>query len=283
MSRKFEIRLDYKTGTGKSERVFLAMAEYINAFEGIIGVVSESIDLDAPCSFTLDGIEFGSIKSTIKCIGKFGSLLSKIPEAVANQMVDLNEISEEKHINTLVKNIEDIVSKELNDQDLFDPKIEIKKYDFAKRLESLIKASENLVEGEKVDLRRNGNVIRLNTNTRFSKSPDEIFSSEYEKDVTQKEILIVKKSVFLGDSQWSFKSLERNKSFDAPINDDEWLKKYQSRTLSLSPGDAVEALIVFDKYKVKGSDKYEYKNYKVKKVLREIPEIGSQQNIDFEI
>ncbi|MGR6756471.1 hypothetical protein ACU6QO_01490, partial [Aeromonas veronii] len=40
----FEIRLDYKPSTGKPERVFLAMAAYVTAFENLTFTVGKSID-----------------------------------------------------------------------------------------------------------------------------------------------------------------------------------------------------------------------------------------------
>ncbi|MEP3414017.1 MAG: hypothetical protein ABJN66_03140 [Gilvibacter sp.] len=44
MKDQFEIRLDFKPNTGSPERIFLAMAEYVSAFENLVHVVGKGID-----------------------------------------------------------------------------------------------------------------------------------------------------------------------------------------------------------------------------------------------
>jgi len=52
-------------------------------------------------------------------------------------------------------------------------------------------------------------------------------------------ILKVKKSDFLGESQWTFKY--GNKNIDAKILDEAWLEKFQNREFNIGPGDSIQA------------------------------------------
>ena len=71
MKDNFEIRLDFKPNTGSPERVFLAMAEYVSAFENLVYVVGQGIDPESEVSCELSAVETGSLKSIVGCIGNY--------------------------------------------------------------------------------------------------------------------------------------------------------------------------------------------------------------------
>lgn len=221
----FEIRLDYKPSTGKPERVFLAMAAYITAFENLTFTVGKSIDADLNFTYELSGVQIGSLKSIIKCrsgLQKVANALTSIPLYIANSMVDLDSIENEDVIDSAVKGVEDELLAHGAVE--FPNQVNIDRYQYAKDLKSLCKASELLADGETIDIRTPpvNNVTYLNTRVKFDKEVDDLFVAD-STEVKKIETLLVKKPVFLGDSQWDFKSVERNVSFSAPIEHKEWL------------------------------------------------------------
>lgn len=269
----FVIRLDYKPSTGRPDRVFLAMAAYVTAFENLTYTVGKSIDADLNFTYELSGVEIGSLKSIIKCksrLEKVAHALSSIPWYIANSMVDLDSVENEETIDKVVKGVEDeLLAHGAVD---FPNQVNIDRYQYAKDIKELCRASELLADGETVDIRspRNSNVTYLNTKVRFNKEVDELFIAD-STEVKKIETLLVKKPVFLGDSQWDFKSVERNVSFSASIEDKEWLGRYQSCNLGhLDPGDALIAYIGYQAVRLKDSKTYTHKQHRVLHVERVI-------------
>lgn len=177
----FEIRLDYKPSTGKPERVFLAMAAYVTAFENLTFTVGKSIDADLNFTYELAGIQISSLKSIIKCTSGFekvANALASIPRFIANSMVDLDCVDSEELIDGVVKGIENelMVLGAVE----FPNQVNIDNYQYAKDIKSLCKAAELLADGETVDIRtsRDNNVTYLNTKVRFEKDVDELFCTD---------------------------------------------------------------------------------------------------------
>lgn len=280
----FEIRLDYKPATGSADRVFLAMAEYVNAFEEIVHVVGHSIDPDADFSYQLSAVEKGSIKAVLNCasiIKSFSKTLSKIPEYIANSMVELDEINSEKDIEKIVTHLEDRVRSSMEIR--FPNELNINRLHLAKGVKKLVKASEKLIDGETVDIKsNNNNLVYLNTKIRFDKDPSSLFY-EINKEVKKTETLLIKKPVFFGDAMWDFKSIERCKSFSAPLLDEQWLKRYQNRELPhIDPGDAIIALVSYEAHKEKGAKNFSFSNHKILHVEHHIRSEELQINLDIE-
>ncbi len=268
----FEIRLDYKASTGSADRVFLVMAEYVSAFEELVHVVGHSIDPEADFSYQLSSVEQGSIKGILNCVSavkSFSTALSKIPENIANSMVDLDEIDSEKDIETLAIQLEEKVKNSIDIE--FPNELNINRLSLAEGVKKLVNASDRLVDGETIDLKSSrGNVVYLNTKVRFDKEPSSLFI-EIHKEVKTTETLLIKKPAFFGDAMWDFRSIERNKSFSAPVTDEQWLKRFQNRELAhIDPGDAIIALVSYDAHKAKGSKLFTFSNHKILHVERPI-------------
>lgn len=93
------------------------MAEYISAFEELVYVVGHSIDPKANFSYRLSSVERGSIKGILNCASAFKSFskaLTKIPENIANSMIEIDKIDSEEDINTLATQVESKVTKSID-------------------------------------------------------------------------------------------------------------------------------------------------------------------------
>jgi len=266
----FELKLDYIPEMGSAQRVFLAMAGYVSAFEEITFTVGRSIDAQADFSYQLSNIETGSIKSIQSCVAKAAKIakaLANIPTMLANSMIEIEEIASEEDIETIAKSLE--AQLKAADCADFPNQINIDRPALAWAIKRLTEAANQLIEGESVSLKsKNSNVIELNTKTRFPFSPDDLFS-EFKETVRCKETLLVKRPVFIGKATWDFKSIERRKTFSAPILHQDWLERYQNRELGhLDPGDALIALISYEATKQKGEAQIFCSNHKILHIER---------------
>ncbi|ANB21970.1 MULTISPECIES: hypothetical protein [Alteromonas] len=280
----FEVRLDYKPATGSADRVFLAMAEYVSAFEELVHVVGHSIDPEADFSYQLTAVEQGSIKAVLNCASVIKSLsntLCKIPEYIAGSMVELDEIDSEEDIENIATHVEDKVKESIDIK--FPNELNINRLRLAEGVKKLVSASVHLIDGETIDLKSgSNNLVFLNTKVRFDKDPNSLFD-EILREVKKTETLLIKKPVFFGDAMWDFKSIERYKSFSAPILDEPWLKRYQNRELThIDPGDAIIALVSYEAHKAKGAKHFSFSNHKILHVERPIRSDELQSIFDLE-
>jgi hypothetical protein len=280
----FELTLDYIPETGSADRVFLAMAGYISAFEEITFTIGRALDAQAEFGYQLSCVETGSIKSVQNCIAKVEKIaktLASIPSMLANSMVDIDEISSKEDIDIVAKKIEEQL-KSANCTE-FPNQVNIDRQALARGLKRLTEAANQLVDGETVKLKSvNSKIVTLNTKTRFPSTPEDIFS-EFKETIKKKETLLVKKPVFIGKSAWDFKSIERGKSFSAPILHDEWLNRYQSRELGhLDPGDALIALVSYEATKQKGESQVNFSNHKIMHIERMVKSKEIQSHITYD-
>ena len=208
------------------------------------------------------------MNSTLSVEEPYCSTLSRVPSMIAGHMIDIEEIDREEQIEDFASNIEADVLADTNLK--FPNQANINRLEFAKGLEKLTQASKRLVDGETVDVRsRYDNVVYINTKARFSRDPEDIFK-EYFDVKREQEILLIKTPVFVGNSMWGFKSIQRKKAFLAPIEDKDWLEKYQNREIYLEPGDAILAIVEYAMYKEKGAKYYGFKDHKILDVGRPI-------------
>lgn len=264
MKDTFEIRLNFKSNTGRPERIFLLMAEYISAFDNLVQLVSSGINPDNDILCELSSVQISPLKSVVECRGGYCKTLAQVPLMIANHMVGLETLNKEAQIDLFASKLEqDILSDTKLD---FPNQANINRFALAKGLNQLTKASKRLVDGESLEVKNsNGNVFNLNTRARFTKNPEDIFKEHIERKC-EVETLLIKKPVFVGSSMWEFKSIQRKKVFNAPIEDKAWLKKYQNRDIHLEPGDAISARVEFVMFKEKGAKNFSFKDHKVLEV-----------------
>lgn len=261
---KFEIRLNFKTNTGRPERIFLSMAEYVSAFDNLVHLVSKGIDPNNDITTELSRVQVSPLSSVVECQGRYSKTLAQVPLMIANHMIGLETLNKEAQIDVFASKLEqDILSDTKLD---FPNQANINRLALAKGLNQLTKASKRLVDGETLEVKnRQGNVFNLNTKVRFTKDPEDIFKEHIERK-SEVETLLIKKPVFVGSAMWEFKSIQRKKVFNAPIEDKAWLKKYQNRDLHLEPGDAISARVEFVMFKEKGAKNFSFKDHKVLEV-----------------
>ncbi|PLM42302.1 hypothetical protein CWM85_41370, partial [Klebsiella michiganensis] len=109
MADTFGIRIDYKVGRNRPEKVFEAMAMYINAYEDLIQLLSQTIGCKEEFSFVLDTVEKGSIITYLK--KRQGQVVDLVTTTILKEVRETSKIL--KGISTIEseKQIDEIAEK----------------------------------------------------------------------------------------------------------------------------------------------------------------------------
>lgn len=249
MADTFGIRIDYKVGRNRPEKIFEAMALYINAYEDLIQLISNTIGCKDEFSFVLDDVEKGSITTYLK---KFkGQAIDLVTAKILNEasettkdLTGISSVESEAEIDEIADNLDERLTESF--PDLFTiahPQVD--KKNLAKILKRLADANLNIRSDENVELildKKTDHPIKVNTNFKFSVNLDDLYieGKIHQNGVTDK--LFVVKPVNDGNSRWDCKSLNMNQRFDAVMMDKRWLEKYQSGLVpAIGPSDIMVA------------------------------------------
>ncbi|MBW9464618.1 hypothetical protein [Enterobacter roggenkampii] len=249
MADTFGIRIDYKVGRNRPEKVFEAMAMYINAYEDLIQLLSQTIGCNDEFNFVLDAVEKGSIITFLKkkheqTVDLVTSKILKEAGDTTKVLQGISNIASEEQIDEIAEKVDESLTKSF--PELFtiaQPQVE--KKTLAKILKRLADANLNLRQDETVDLILNNKkdeAVKVNTDFKFSANLDDLYIEDkiLKNGVTDK--LFIVKPVNDGNSRWDCKSLNMNQRFDAVMMDKIWLERYQSGLIpAIGPSDIMLA------------------------------------------
>ncbi|PZL85199.1 hypothetical protein CKF42_18255 [Pantoea sp. ARC270] len=249
MADTFGIRIDYKIGRSRPEKVFEAMALYIHAYEELIQLFSQTIGSKEDFSFVLDTVENGSIITFLKRRHEqaVDIITGKILKEVSETTKDLKgifNIEAEEQIDEIAEKVDVRLTESFPDMfSIASPQVD--KKTLARILKSIADANLNMRSDESVDLilnRKKEESINLNTNFKFSANLDVLYveGQVIQNGVTDR--LFIVKPVNDGNSRWDCKSLNMNQRFDAVMMDKPWLERYQSGLIpAIGPSDIMLA------------------------------------------
>ncbi|MBA0185011.1 hypothetical protein H0261_14825 [Pectobacterium versatile] len=249
MADTFGIKIDYKVGRNRPEKVFEAMALYINAYEDLIQLLSQTIGSKENFSFVLEDVERGSIITFLKKQHEqvVDLITEKILKEVSETTKDLKEISNietEEQIDEIAGNVDERLAESFPDIfSIAQPQVD--KKTLAKILKRIADANLNMRQDESVDLILDHNIdnpIKLNTKFKFSADLEELYIEDkvHKNGVTDR--LFIVKPVNDGNSRWDCKSLNMNQRFDAVMMDKTWLERYQTGLVpAIGPSDIMLA------------------------------------------
>lgn len=249
MADTFGIKIDYKVGRSRPQQIFEAMALYINAYEELIQLISNSIGCKEEISFVLDKVENGSIITFLKkrqeqAVDLITTKLLKEASETTKDLRGITNIETEKQIDDIANNVE-VRLTELFPEIFSIAQPQVDKKMLAKILKILADANMNIRKDESVDLILNGKKdegIRINSNFKFSVNLDDLYieGTVIRNGITDR--LFIVKPVNDGNSRWDCKSLNMNQRFDAVMMDKTWLERYQTGLISaIGPSDIMLA------------------------------------------
>lgn len=243
MIDNYEIKLDYENEPDISV-VFGTLHEFTVALNQYNNMLTGFVSNEIKTSSSLIDIQKGSIKTKIQ------DLIKKIPDEAK---IDLYVDNPKEAIKDLLKEGRKVLFEIAN----VDASQEEKENILFNKTDKLLKDSELSNYGVKVKkdiLLKNADAVYQpikNTNNKISVNIDDIkyelkdcFDFDIKKTFSEttrenkfRTNLKIKKPALLGNAKWEF---IYEKSFDAEILDENWLKKLKNREVGILSGDMLD-------------------------------------------
>lgn len=250
----FEIVVEFKKGSGDPARVFKTMTGLIESVQSLDGHLAYSLAPTVTTQIVLQDIQAGSLKAKLKNIVEdipdealkkaevrpiIGHFLVKAKHKVIDWCEGREKIADTIEIKQLQSDIRQLaVETDIKQISAYtEPDTESLLLD----INSFRDALANLEIDDDVTLHSEEGISQFNKKMEIS---TEIIREclTNEKIVSEGErIFKVKKPDYLGTSKWDFKY--QNRSIDAKIMDDNWLRAFQAKDVAVLPGDSIRVIV----------------------------------------
>jgi hypothetical protein len=251
---EFNLYIDYEKSEGEPSRVFHAMGELIDAFEGLDELLAGIISEGDGTELVLEDIEASSLRAKLRSIilgvpddalkdGDWkkilGHFLVKAKYLVARWLSDNPQITSVDQIQSLQKELE-VLAQQTGARHLpfFRP---VDKRALLGKIAEIDRAITYLDPRDTLKYESSyGQVTLPHTQHVHETLIRDILTREV-IDSNDERIVKVKKPDYLGKSQWMLKY--SGHSFLASIDDLEWLHRFQAGLEPLQPGDSLRVLM----------------------------------------
>ncbi|WP_274803916.1 hypothetical protein [Pseudoalteromonas rhizosphaerae] len=290
MSVSYSIRIEFDKKQEKPERVFHAMALYVEGFnelqESFVKGYGNDIEFSSCLGATREGSCIADVFHRIKDIARgvgLESIFNGIYSGVRSEIAVAQKIDSEADVrsfaNSVCKSIAANDPEYTNFTCLNDPNL----YDVANALHKIHKAKQNLSEKDLVQYGRGLDFDSISESFSCPRDADQIFEDKVE-NFPSNEIFIVRRPSYVEDLKWEFECNRRkNKKLSAKMLDSGWLTKWLNHEEEMWPGDALYVKVRMKRKTnamKKTKDRYESE---IIEVIRVIPQNEVEQfTLDFE-
>ena len=254
MESEFNLYIDYKRSEGEPSRVFHAMGELIEAFEGLDELLAGIISIGAGTELVLEDIEASSLRAKLRSIilgvpdealkdgdwkKVLGHFLIKAKYLVARWLSENPQITSVDQVQSLEKELE-LLAQQTGVRHLpffrpMDKRALLGKIAEIDRAITYLDPRDTL-KYESVQ----GKIVLPHTQHIHETLIREILTREVIRSEDER-IVRVKKPDYLGKSQWMLKY--SGQSFLASIDDLDWLHRFHAGLEPLKPGDSLRVLM----------------------------------------
>lgn len=250
----FEIKVDFTPGRGEPSRVFRTMSGLIDSVQFLDQHLSATVSTRIHTRLLLQDVKAGSIRARLKNIiegvpdealkqGDYkkvvGHYLHKAKHKILDWCSKRNEIKERSEIKQLEGEILELAKEtDIKQLPAYFP---IQTCTLLSDISAMKAALNNLEEGDTATLISNEGKSEFN---RILVISDDVVRDLMTREMIVSEserILKVKKPDYLGTSKWIFK--HSGHPIDAKILHEEWLRKFQTKTVNVQPGDSLRAIV----------------------------------------
>lgn len=259
------IKIDFEEEVGSAARVFEIAADMIRAFEDLDRVLISSIDTSIRTQLILEDLQKSSIKVFLRNVlnqtddqalkdldwkPQVGKYLVKAKYAALQWLDKDLKDSDPAPISDLTENIQKLAA-ETDARHLPDyPPINPSR--LAQPLDAIQRAKSKFRDGEALTITLDDNEYSVDLKSDWIPS-EHLPETETEQELsnTVDMVLVIRKPDFLGAAQWNFK--HGSKALNAPIEDEDWMRRFHLGDVTIKPGDALRVRIRFVyKYDAKG-------------------------------
>lgn len=251
--------------TGSAARVFDIAAGLIRSFEDLDRTLISTIDTKITTELILEDIEKSSLKIFLRNVlqatddqalqdlnwkKQVGTYLLKSKHVALEWLDRKIDDDEPAGIEDLTENIRKLAQetdvRRLPDYPPLNPSRVAQPLDQIQRIKGRFK------EGEDLTITLDKTEYSVDLSSTWIPS-EHMADSDVEQELSNESdmVLIIRKPDFLGNTQWQFR--HGKKSYNAPIEDTEWLDEFHKGDHALKPGDALRVRMRFNhKYDTKG-------------------------------
>lgn len=250
----FELVVEFKRDSGDPSRVFKTMTGLIESFQSLDQHLSYSIGPSVKTTLILQDIQADSLKAKLKNIIEdlpdealkqgeikpiLGHFLVKAKHRVVDWCSDRKKITEKDDIKLLRSDLKQLAQE--TDIKQIPAYTEPDTGSLLIDINSIRNALQNLEADDYARYESEEGISNFNKQMEISEAIiKEIMTRETLISENEK-ILKVKKPDYLGFSMWSFKY--QGKSIDVKILDQDWLKAFQLKEVSVMPGDSIRSIV----------------------------------------
>lgn len=246
MSPELKIHYDFNKGRNNPAQVFDAMSIYINSYQQLLNLLSESMGLEEVPKLTLGDVKEGSIIGLFKTIANTpAAALLHSATKTADELQEQTDT--ENQVDQLAETVEQDMAQLLDL--MVQPHIDRRK--LIKVLQHCSKANSIIEDGETIIIEANSEEFgvrksKINTDWRFTGDPHILFRDE-KKSFQIQDKLLIKKPVNIGKDKWGVYSLNLKKGFYASMKHTAWLRDYQAGVIpAIGPNDVLEVSLRYD-------------------------------------
>ncbi|HBM71396.1 MAG TPA: hypothetical protein DD436_01925 [Erythrobacter sp.] len=248
----FGFEIDFQRGVGPASRVFTATRDFIKVCEALDDELIRSIDSNIETVLVLEDIESGSIKTWLRnalaateddalktldwkpLVGKY---LVRAKYAVIRW---IDDDSAPRSLPDLRRELQQIAQdtdvRHLPDYTPPSPGA------LVEAVKGFQGVKDSLLPGDKARLLSDEGSIPFDLTISLNVEDIEALAVARSIEVPPAEMILpVKKPDYLGSSQWELRHGKRN--IYARIEDEAWLRRFQSRQEDVRPGDALRSIV----------------------------------------
>ena len=242
----FSIALDF-IPSSSPRRVLTAASEFLEALESLDSLLVKSVAPSLKCSYRLQSVQSGSLLTYIKAVLEtvddeelkkgntnvlIGAFMLKAKYACLSYLSRHNGIGKRNDLMELANSVHMIALQSGISQMQAYSKPPL--YELGKEARKISDSLQLLEEGESVAFQIDEQQTALTRHMVVTPADLELLLVEREISTPTKMILKVRKPDFLGNSRWEFRY--NGQSVFIPVNDAEWLAKFQSGKQDFRPG-----------------------------------------------
>jgi hypothetical protein len=251
---EFTIIVDFPPRTDAPSAVFEAMASLIDAFQALDRDVARALGSGIEATVLLERVEAGSLRAWLSSQLRnlddtdmrelnwrrlLGDALVRVKWAVLRWLERNEEIRDRPQLVELEREIHSITASAT---------IHAMPQPRAIPLEAIVLDAKrvsdavlSMPQGHSARVESAGDSIAIGRNARLTDETVESLLTEETIVSTTVQILQVKRPDFLGNSMWELKG--PSGAISAKIEDATWLAMFQSRQVTVRPGDAIVAKV----------------------------------------
>lgn len=250
MSASYSIKIDFDRTSENPERVFLAMAMYVQGFnelhESLIRGYRADLEFTPMLDKTRQGSCIADIKIRINDVIKRHNLtkiFDAIYEGVEEEISKPQKIDSENDVTEFTKRILQSTAANEEGSKLYTCDSKPNLIKIADALNKINNARAHLNQKDKVQIGRSDQFMEIDQNFSCPRAGKEIFADNI-TPFPSTQILIVRRPAYVKNLHWDFEDAKTSKKITAKITDQSWLDSWLNHGIQIWPGDAIKAKTV---------------------------------------